>query len=254
MRFASLGSGSRGNATLVESNGTCVLVDCGFSMRETVQRLQRFNLTPEHLTGILLTHEHTDHIKGAGALARKYKLPVWATRGTAENSVLGDVPIFKQIDAHQDFVIDAMEIHPFPVPHDAREPCQFVFSDGQKRLGLLTDVGCQTTHITQQLSTCDALLIECNHDSQMLAHGDYPEHLKERIISRLGHLSNEQAADLLAAIDTSKLQHIVAAHLSGQNNTPSLARTALSDSLGCEPEWVGVATQEEGLEWRTILT
>jgi phosphoribosyl 1,2-cyclic phosphodiesterase len=252
VKFASLGSGSKGNATLVWHEQTCLLVDCGFSVRETEQRLAQLAISAETLTGILLTHEHGDHIRGAGALARKYGLPVWATRGTAAHTGLGKLPDLRCIDVHQSLSIDALEIQPFPVPHDAREPCQFVLSDGNTHLGILTDTGSITGHITERLSGCDALLLECNHDSEMLAEGPYPASLKQRVAGRFGHLSNAQAASLLEGIDTSSLQHLVAAHLSEQNNSRQAVRRALSEALGCEPDWISIADQETGFDWREI--
>ncbi len=252
MKFASLGSGSKGNAMLVWHQQTCVMVDCGFSARETEQRLARLAISAESLSGILLTHEHGDHIRGAGALARKYGLPVWATRGTAAHLSLGKLPDSRCIDVHQNFAIEALEVQPFPVPHDASEPCQYVFSDGQARLGILTDTGSITNHICEQLSGCDALVLECNHDSEMLAEGPYPASLKQRVGGRLGHLSNTQAAGLLAEIDTGSLQHLVAAHLSEQNNSRQAVRQALSEVLGCESDWISIADQETGFDWREI--
>jgi phosphoribosyl 1,2-cyclic phosphodiesterase len=252
VKFASLGSGSKGNAMLVWHQQTCVMVDCGFSARETEQRLAQLAISAESLSGILLTHEHGDHIRGAGALARKYGLPVWATRGTAAHLSLGKLPDLRCIDVHQNFAIEALEVQPFPVPHDAREPCQYVFSDGQARLGILTDTGSITNHICEQLSGCDALVLECNHDSEMLAEGPYPASLKQRVGGRLGHLSNTQAAGLLAEIDTGSLQHLVAAHLSEQNNSCQAVRQALSEVLGCESDWISIADQETGFDWREI--
>lgn len=252
MRFALLGSGSRGNATLVEVDGTCLLVDCGFSLRELERRMLRAKRQPQQLTAILVTHEHTDHIKGVDLLCRKYNIPVWATHGTGINLSHSDGYEYHRIDGYQSFGIGDIEVQPFPVPHDAREPCQFVFSDGDSRLGMLTDTGSSTVHIENQLRKSDALLLECNHDETLLAEGDYPAHLKARVGGNFGHLSNEQAADLLACLDTSCLKHIVAAHLSEKNNRPALAREALSTVLNCEPQWVAVADQEQGLGWRTL--
>lgn len=252
MRFASLGSGSRGNATLVESGSTLVMVDCGFSCRETEQRLARLGRSPEQLSGILVTHEHGDHLRGVPALARKYALPVWLSRGTA--LMLGEevLPQRGYLDGHAGLSLGDLEVRPYTVPHDAREPCQFVFADGRHRLGLLTDTGRITAHIRECLDACDALLLECNHDSGLLAAGPYPAALKRRVGGPLGHLSNEQAASLLARIDTTRLQHVVAAHLSEQNNRPDLARNALADALGCAARWIGIAGQEDGLRWRLL--
>jgi phosphoribosyl 1,2-cyclic phosphodiesterase len=254
MRFALFGSGSKGNATLVEQGRTRLLVDCGFSVRELERRMAVMGIEGSSLSAILLTHEHHDHVGGAGALARKYKLPLWLTTGTAKAAEkrLGELPQRHLLNCHTEFAVGELLVTPFPVPHDAREPCQFVFSDGVKRLGLLTDTGLSTQHIQRQLSGCDALILECNHDREMLRNGPYPPQLQQRIASALGHLSNEQAAAILQQLDTSKLQHLVAAHLSETNNSPELAATALSAVLGCESDWIALADQENGLSWREI--
>ncbi len=252
LRFASLGSGSRGNATLVESGGTCVMVDCGFSCAETTRRLARLGKTPGDIDAILVTHEHSDHIGGVAGFARRHKTPVWMTAGTSVMHNATDLPSLDWFDGHTPFTIGALQVTPFPVPHDAREPCQFVFSDGAVRLGVLTDTGSITAHIQQQLSGCEALLLECNHDVAMLAAGTYPPSLKQRVGGRLGHLSNAQAAALLTALDTTALTHLVAAHLSDKNNRPELARAALAEVLGCEQDWIGIADQAEGFAWRQV--
>ena len=252
MHFASLGSGSKGNATLIRKKSTCVLVDNGFSVKETELRLARLGLAAEQLTAILVTHEHGDHIRGVGPLARKYRIPVWTTRGTASHVGLGQLPVLNYIDVHQSLELGEIEIQPFPVPHDAREPCQFAFSDGAKRLGVLTDTGSTTPHIVEMLTGCEALILECNHDTAMLINGSYPELLKARVGGRFGHLSNDQAAELLAQLDTQRLKHLVAAHLSEQNNTPELAGGALSRVLNCEAGWISIAQQDAGLDWRQI--
>jgi len=252
MRFASLGSGSRGNGTLVEQNGTCVLVDCGFSMKEAESRLAKLGSSAEKISAILVTHEHGDHINGVGALARKYAIPVWATGGTFSADRLGERIEMNRICSHTAFAIGDIEVQPFPVPHDAREPTQFVFGNGDKCLGLLTDVGSRTAHLEQQLSGCDALILECNHDKTLLDNGEYPLSLKRRVGGDLGHLSNVQAADILGRLDNSKLTQLVAAHLSEKHNTPVLAQAALAEVLGCAPEWVNVADQQMGFDWRDV--
>ncbi|HEY9148164.1 MAG TPA: MBL fold metallo-hydrolase [Gammaproteobacteria bacterium] len=254
MRFALLGSGSKGNATLVEKGSTRLLIDCGFSLKELERRMLRLGVEVSSLSAVLVTHEHNDHIAGVGALARKYGKPVWLSAGTARNAGkrLGLVPQRQLLNCHSDFAMGDLQVTPFPVPHDAREPCQFVFSDGDKRLGLLTDTGRSTQHIEQQLSGCDALILESNHDNEMLRNGPYPPRLQARVGGELGHLSNDQAAAILQRIDCTSLQHLVAAHLSEKNNLPALASRALSDALGCEPEWIALADQEQGLDWREI--
>ena len=254
IRFASLGSGSAGNALLVESGATCLMVDCGFGQRETIRRLARLGRTPEQLTGILVTHEHGDHVGGVFPFARRHGLPVWLSHGTSSacQSAAQGVEL-RIIDCAAAFCVEALEVQPFPVPHDAREPLQFVFSDGNKRLGLLTDAGEITRHMRDMLSGVDGLILECNHDAGMLASSSYPPSLQRRIAGRLGHLANDAAAGLLREIDSSRLQHIVAAHLSEQNNHPSLAVSALATVLGCPNERIGVAGQEAGFDWRQLV-
>ncbi|MDD5328879.1 MAG: MBL fold metallo-hydrolase [Sulfuricella sp.] len=254
MRFASLGSGSRGNALVVEVGRTRLLLDCGFGIRETTARLSRLDLQPEDIAGILITHEHTDHIGGAVKFARRHEIPVWLTHGTFKNhSHAENLPDARMIDGHSVFQIGDIEVQPFPVPHDAREPVQYVFGDGCKRLGVLTDTGNSTPHIEALLSGCDAMVLECNHDPDMLRDGPYPPMLKRRVAGRFGHLDNGAAARLLAKLDNRRLQHMIAAHLSEKNNTPELARAALSPILGCAPEWVGVADQLNGFGWRQVF-
>lgn len=252
LRFACLGSGSRGNGLLVEGGGTAVLVDCGFSMAETERRLLRLGRSPGDLGALLVTHEHGDHIRGVAPFARRHGLAVWMTAGTLAAGRCPELPQVHLFSVHEPFDIDGLSVHPFPVPHDAREPSQFVFQDGAHRLGLLTDAGSSTPHIQECLSGLDALVLECNHDPDMLAASRYSPALKRRVGGAFGHLSNRQAAALLAALDASRLQHLVAAHLSEENNTPELARQALGEALGCAPRWVGVADQDAGLDWRRL--
>jgi phosphoribosyl 1,2-cyclic phosphodiesterase len=252
MRFASLGSGSRGNATLVERGDTLLMVDCGFSCAEAERRLQRLGRTAAQLSAILVTHEHADHIGGVARLARRHRIPVWMTAGTAAMHRDGEIPEQHGFNGHEAFAIGELEIHPYPVPHDAREPCQFVFSDGAHRLGILTDAGSVTEHMVRSLDGCDALLLECNHDPHMLATGPYSPRLKARVGGRLGHLSNPQAADLLARLDSRRLQHLVAAHLSDKNNTPDLARQALQAVTGGGDDGLVIADQAQGFSWREL--
>jgi len=254
MRFASLGSGSKGNALLVESGDTRLLLDCGFGLAEITVRLARLGLDASCLDAIIVTHEHGDHGGGVAMLASRSDIAVYLTRGTL--SALGaegrSIPRTVLIDPYTAFAVDGIEVRPYPVPHDAREPVQFVLTDGAARLGVLTDTGQPTPHIAQSLSGVDALVLECNHDLDMLMGGPYPAHLKNRIAGRLGHLSNAASAELVRTMDCTRLQHLVAAHLSQTNNTPELARAAIAGALGCAPEWIGIATQDEGFSWREI--
>jgi phosphoribosyl 1,2-cyclic phosphodiesterase len=254
VRFASLGSGSEGNGLVVEAAGTCVLIDCGFGVRDAATRLLRLGLTPHSLAAILVTHEHSDHIGGVPAFARKHGIPVWATFGTlaAVSARFDGMSRIYGFDSHEAFAIGDLEIHPVPVPHDAREPVQYVVGDGAVRLGVLTDLGVITTHVESSMSGCDALVLECNHDLDMLERGSYPYPLKQRIAGRLGHLHNDAAAGMVARIDTSRLKHLVAAHLSQENNTPELARAALAGALGCAADWIGIASQQDGFGWRQL--
>jgi phosphoribosyl 1,2-cyclic phosphodiesterase len=254
MRFASLGSGSEGNGLVVEAGGTRVMIDCGFGVRDTATRLGRLGLEPGSLAAILVTHEHSDHVGGVAAFAARHRIRVWATFGTlaASNGRLDGMGRVHGFDSHDSFAIDALTIAPFPVPHDAREPVQFVVGDGARRLGVLTDLGTSTPCVEASLSGCDALVLECNHDREMLANGSYPYPLKQRIAGPYGHLHNEAAAELLGRIDTSRLKHVIAAHLSKQNNTAEKARAALAGALSCAEDWIGVADQASGFGWREV--
>lgn len=256
IRFASLGSGSKGNCLLAESGGTRVLLDCGLSPAETERRLGRLGLSGSDISGILVTHEHDDHTAGVVGFAAAHGVPVYLTfgtlRGMQESGKAFDAVETRLIDGRTDFGLDGLQVQPFTVPHDAREPVQYVLSDGAFRLGVLSDIGAPTAHVEQTLSGCDALVLECNHDLQMLWSGGYPKWLKARIAGPFGHLDNASSARLLGALDRSRLQHVIAAHLSEQNNRPELARAALAGALGCAEDLVGVATQESGFGWREL--
>jgi phosphoribosyl 1,2-cyclic phosphodiesterase len=254
LAFAMLGSGSEGNAALIECGATAILLDCGFSARETEYRLQRLARDISDVAAIVLTHEHSDHVRGVGALARRWNIPVWMTEGTraALPAGIGALPQVRGFRPNEAFGIGDLQVAPFPVPHDAREPCQYVFSDGDARLAFLTDAGMSTPHIEAMLSGCVGLVLECNHDRDMLRDGPYPASLKARIAGDQGHLDNDAAAALLARLDTRRLKHVVAAHLSRTNNTPGHARAALAGALNCAPRWVDVADQARGLDFRTL--
>jgi phosphoribosyl 1,2-cyclic phosphodiesterase len=254
MRFASLGSGSQGNALVVEAGRSRVLLDCGLGLNDVKMRLARCGLEAGDLDAIVVTHEHNDHLGGVARLARKFEIPVYMTYGTltALDGTRGSIAQITVIDSHTPFAIGDIEVSPYPVPHDAREPAQFVFSDGQFRLGVLTDTGSSTPHIEHMLSGLEALVLECNHDAEMLANSSYPPYLRQRIAGRFGHLENASAAELLGRLECSRLKHVIAAHLSEQNNTPELARRALAQALNCDETWIGVADQQAGFDWRDL--
>jgi phosphoribosyl 1,2-cyclic phosphodiesterase len=256
LRFASLASGSSGNCLVAEAGDTVVLLDCGLSLTETERRLARLGLEPSRVSAILVTHEHADHADGAFEFAAAHRVSVYLTHGTlaalkAEGKVLDGVPLVI-VNGRQSFFVDAIQLVPFTVPHDAREPVQYVLSDGAARLGVITDVGISTAHVEKMLSRLDALVLECNYDYDMLWNGGYPRWLKERIAGPFGHLDNRESERLLGAIDCSRLKHVIGAHLSQQNNRPELARAALARGLGCAESWVSLATQDDGFGWRSI--
>jgi phosphoribosyl 1,2-cyclic phosphodiesterase len=257
LRFASLGSGSEGNALLISAgvgaDRTTVMLDCGFGIREAERRLARLGLLPTDLHGILVTHEHQDHVGGVFKFARRHGTPVWLTHGTAQAVGHDSRGVRYTIcrDA-EPVVIGALEIIPYTVPHDAREPVQYVLGDGTSRLGVLTDAGHATPHLIAALGGCDALMLECNHDRDMLANSVYPPSLKVRIGGAYGHLSNHTSAQILAAIDRSRLKTVVGAHLSAQNNTPELVRAALSGVIDAASTDIMIACQQDGFEWIEI--
>jgi phosphoribosyl 1,2-cyclic phosphodiesterase len=257
MRFCSLGSGSTGNATLVEagSGTTCsrVVIDCGFSLREFETRLARTGLAPDDIDAVFVTHEHGDHVGCAATLARQHGIPVWMSRGTWH--AIGSPDLGELLHHARDgeaIAVGDLELVPYTVPHDAAEPLQVRCSDGARRLGVLTDAGSITAHLIAHLQGCDALLLECNHDTQLLAQSSYPASLKARIGGRHGHLSNETATQILQACRHDRLQHLVAAHLSEQNNRPALVRAALADTCGGRADDIVVADPLNGFGWLQI--
>ena len=233
-----------------------MLIDCGLNLREAERRLARLGLKPADIAAILVTHEHGDHSSGAFDFAAAHGAAVYLTHGTlaalqSEGKVL-EVVEKKFLNSKERLTIDGIEVAAFTVPHDAREPVQYVLSDGNARLGVLTDIGVSTPHVEETLSGLDALVLECNYDRDLLWGGSYPRWLKERIGGPFGHLDNLDSARLLGALERSKLKHVIGAHLSQQNNRPELARAALAGAMGCEAAWIGIATQEEGFGWREI--
>ena len=253
MRFASLGSGSKGNSTLVEHNGDCLMIDCGFSVKDSLRRLERLGKSPKDISGILVTHEHSDHWKGVLPLASKYAITIYMTAGCLRgtNTNLSDYNGIVLIDSHLTFTVGEIKIKPIPVPHDAREPVQYILSNSHHKVGILTDIGSITPYVSEQYKDCDALIVEANHDINMLRKGDYPSFLKERVGSQWGHLNNKQTASLVASLEQTRLQHLVIAHISERNNDIQLVKSHI------EPIFKGIgaihyACQNQGFGWLNV--
>lgn len=226
LRLIPLGSGSKGNATLVHAGDTVLLVDCGFAMREVEARMAVAGYAPQDLSAVLVTHEHADHVRGLGPFLRRHRLPLYLSHGSWAGLKDRRFEGVTCISPHRHFDVGDIQVEPFPVPHDAREPCQYKFVYRGRRVGIMTDIGRVTPHLLACAEACDGLLLESNHDPQMLRDGPYPWALQERIRNGFGHLSNEAAAGLLARLDLPRLQFVALGHLSESNNTPETARLA----------------------------
>ena len=257
LRFRSLGSGSTGNATLVEAGSgghtTRLLIDCGFGLRHLEARLARAGLAPTDISAIFITHEHGDHIGCAHSFSRRHDVAVWMSEGTWLASGARDYEgrIFFARDSEA-IAIGELQLRPFTVPHDAREPLQLRCSDGARHLGILTDLGHATPHVITQLEGLDALLLEFNHDSELLAGSSYPPFLKQRVGGKWGHLSNDAAAAIAAALSHASLRHLVAAHLSEQNNRPEIVRAMMAQVLGADANEMLTANAAEGTPWLEV--
>ncbi len=257
LRFRSLGSGSTGNAALIEARSggriSRLLVDCGFALRHLDARLARAGLSASDIDAVFVTHEHGDHIGCARALSRRERLPVWMSEGTwlatGGHDFEGRLSLARD---GAEIQVGDLAVQPFTVPHDAREPLQLRCTDGARSLGVLTDLGHATPHVLERLAGLHALLLECNHDSGTLAASAYPAFLKQRVGGNYGHLSNAAAADIARAVHHGGLRHVVAAHLSEQNNRPELARRALADALGAGEDEMLAATAAEGSPWLDV--
>ena len=258
LRFKSLGSGSSGNATLIEAtsgglSGVRLMIDCGLGLKQLLHRLGLAGFTPTDVGAIFITHEHADHIGCALSLSLRYRIPVWMSRGTHDAIGAPDFDGLLHI-ASDDAAIDlgALQVTPFTVPHDAREPLQLTCTDGSAKLGVLTDLGHATAHVLSHLAACDALLLECNHDTDLLMASSYPAFLKRRVGGLHGHLSNSNAAEIARALNHGGLKHLVAAHLSAQNNRPAAVQALMAEALAWSENDIIVATAHDGCPWLQV--
>jgi phosphoribosyl 1,2-cyclic phosphodiesterase len=228
-----LASGSKGNAVFVSGGSASILIDAGLSGIEIERRLKSRGLDPKNLDAILVSHEHSDHIQGVGVLSRRYQLPVYISTKTqnAASSQLGDLYDSKTIECGSTFAINGLSIHPFSISHDAADPCGFTICQNQTKIGIATDLGIATAMVKEHLKECSLLILEANHDEEMLINGPYPWPIKQRIKSRTGHLSNAASKTLLKDLQHDCLKHVMLAHLSETNNTPQKAAQEVGQAL-----------------------
>ncbi len=257
LRFKSLGSGSSGNATVIEGRSGVhvrrLLVDCGLGIRQLQARLGLAGLQLDQIDALFITHEHSDHIGCARALALRERIPVWMSTGT--HAALGEPGFDGLLHLACDgeaIDLGSFEARPFTVPHDAREPLQLRCSDGASHLGVVTDLGHASDHVLRELAGCHALLLESNHDPELLEASRYPAFLKRRVGGAYGHLANAAAADILRAVSHPGLQCVVGAHLSAHNNRAELVQAALANALGWSPSDIGIADPLSGTDWLSV--
>ncbi len=233
MRFCVLASGSKGNSTFVESGATRILIDAGLSGKEIERRLAAIGVAADSLSAIIVTHEHHDHIAGVGVLSRRYRLPVYLNQATmrAGGETLRQLAASTPFVTGATFPLQDLSIHPFVVSHDAADPVGFRIADGRHALGYCTDTGKVSQLMRHRLAGCHGLIIESNHDPVMLQAGPYPEHLKQRVRSNIGHLPNRQAADFVDTLRHPALHHVVLAHISETNNHPDLVWKAVREAM-----------------------
>jgi phosphoribosyl 1,2-cyclic phosphodiesterase len=247
--LCALASGSRGNSIYISDGRTSVLIDAGLSGVEIERRLRARNLSPGDLDAIVVSHEHADHIQGVGILSRRFRLPVYISRKTAAAAgPLGKLHERVHFDCGAGFHINDLEIHPFSISHDAADPSGFILRTNGLKIGIATDLGRVTAMVAHHLQGCHALILEANHDPDMLRSGPYPWPLKQRILGRSGHLSNDASQTLLGDIVHAQLRHVVLAHLSEVNNTPETALRAFAAVAGGHHFKLSVATQAHGSE------
>jgi len=249
-RFSILSSGSAGNSLYVEAGENKILIDAGLSEKKLRARLALIERDPEDLDAVFVTHEHSDHVKGLGPLCRKYNTPLYATEGTSKrlNGSVGKIPVWHSIRSGVAVSIGGLTVEPYATSHDAEEPVAFVVHNEGLKLGHMTDLGRVTPEVRTKLQNADALLLEANHDVDMLNAGPYPWSLKKRIQSDVGHLSNEACAELLASVRHPRLQKVVLMHLSETNNHPDIAKITARQALGECPAEMVLALQNEPTE------
>jgi phosphoribosyl 1,2-cyclic phosphodiesterase len=243
-----LASGSRGNATYISDGHTAILIDAGLSGVEIQRRMARKGLNPNNLDAILVSHEHADHIHGVGVLSRRFGLKVYINDGTrqASGKALGKLSEICPFSCGCTFAIGSLSVHPFSISHDAEDPAGFSISCNGVKVGLATDLGIATSVVKTHLRDCDILILEANHDPQMLIDGPYPWPLKQRIRGRSGHLSNDDTVVLLETIRHDRLAHVILAHLSEENNTPEKVERAVKNALNGAGTEIHVASQSSG--------
>ncbi len=252
MKFCVLGSGSKGNATYLESGGTSILIDAGMSGKELDKRLSAIGVELSAIDAILVTHEHNDHIQGVGILSRRACIPVYANSATfsAAARIVNRLFSYNEFETGGTFYFRNLEIHPFSISHDTEDPVGFRISDGEVSFGYCTDTGKVSRLMLHRLASCQALVLESNHDIEMLQNGTYPPYLKQRIRSSHGHLDNTQTAVFLKELVHEKLQHVVLAHLSEENNHPEIAFHAAAEALnsnhGCREDIVQISVACQG--------
>lgn len=249
LRVASVGSGSKGNATLVASKSTTLLIDCGFPAREMLARLATLGVSVDSIDAVLVTHEHADHIGGVAAIAKAANASIYATHGTLASGKLTGSRSTIEIESDSQFSVGDIEITAVTVPHDAREPIQFIFQNDLHRIGVLTDLGTVSPHVLRAYTGCDLLLLEFNHDLEMLRNGPYPAALKRRVSGDYGHLNNNQALEMLRAMGSSLPRVIIAGHISEQNNSVDTVSALLASVCQDNATHAVCASQGQGFDW-----
>ena len=250
MQFSSLGSGSKGNCTVVRNGKSTLLIDCGFGITKTIESLVARGVDPHTVSAIFVTHEHGDHIRGVRMLANRFNIPVYATSGTFSKIASLNSMLVNVIEGGDVISIQGIKVRSVEVPHDAREPTQFVVESPNERFGLLTDIGSINDMVVDHYSECDSLFVESNHDIDMLWSGNDPEFLKQRVSSDLGHLSNGQAKEFLARVRHSRLNNVVIGHVSQRNNNTAVLQREY-EQLNRELS-LTIATQETGTPWLSV--